>query len=170
MKIGPGKSGQKNQQILASATVVSWLWIGCEYFAYVTHTSKDPPWAPLKGSVTSSISYLISNAQKNLKVTAKKSSLFPGVSFFKQHFYFIKMFDYFNVYKIRIFAKGLKSLHKKVQLIKMSRLAYRRRESYDSNFGNRKSRPGYPYRALSDWSKLWCASILCLAWKGPLFL
>ena len=145
MKIGPGQSGQKHQQILASATVISWLWISDKYFAYVTHTSKDPPWAPLKGSATSSISYLISNAQKNLKVTAKKSSLFPGVSFFKQHFYFIKMFHYLNVYNIRIFAKGLKSMHTKCQLVKWTRSTYRWRESCDTNFGNLKSRPGYPY-------------------------
>ena len=50
MKIGSGKNGQKDQQILAIAKKNSWLWIFEKYFANVTHTSKDPPWAPLEGS------------------------------------------------------------------------------------------------------------------------
>ena len=43
MKIGPGKIGQKNQQILAIATMITCLWISEKYFANATHTSKDPP-------------------------------------------------------------------------------------------------------------------------------
>ena len=43
MKIGHGKIGQKNQQILAMATEISCLWLFEKYFAYITHTSKDPP-------------------------------------------------------------------------------------------------------------------------------
>ena len=43
MKIGPGKIGQKNQQILAIATMITCLWISEKYFANITHASKDPP-------------------------------------------------------------------------------------------------------------------------------
>ena len=152
MKIGLGKIGQKNQQILAIAIVISWLWISEKYFANVTHTSKDPPWAPLKGSAILEGSYLISDAQETVKVWAKKLSLFPGVNFFKPKLYFIKFSDSWHVYKIKTFAKGLKCMHKKFQLHSGNRLAYRGRESCDSNFGNQKSRPGYPCRALLGWS------------------
>ena len=147
MKIDPGKNGQKNQQILAMAIEISWLWISEKYFANVTHTSKDPPWAPLQGAAIGTSSYLISEAQENVEMQAEKWSLFPGVNFFKQYFYFIKVSDLWNVYKTRIFAKGLKSTQKKFQLIQWTRSAYRVPESYDSKFENLKSRPGSPYPA-----------------------
>ena len=50
MKIGFGKIGQKNQQILVIAEKNSWLWSFEKIFANVTHASKDPPWGPLEGS------------------------------------------------------------------------------------------------------------------------
>ena len=152
MKIGPGKIGQKNQHILAIAIVISWLWISEKYFANVTHTLKDPPWAPLKGSAILASSYLISDAQETVIVWAKKLLLFPGVNFFKPKLYFIKFSDSWHVYKIKTFAKGLKCMHKKFHLLSGNCLVYRGRESYETNFGNLKSRPGYPYRALGDWS------------------
>ena len=91
---------------------------------------------------------MISDAQENGKVREKEVSLFPRVNFFSQHIYFIKVSDSLNVYKIRTFLKGLKCMHTKFQLIQGNRLAYRARESYGSKLGNRKSRPGYPCRAL----------------------
>ena len=83
MKIGLGKIGQKNQQILAIATMITCLWISEKYFANITHASKDPPWAHLKGQAILASSYLISDAQEVVKVCAKKLSLFPRVNFFK---------------------------------------------------------------------------------------
>ena len=152
MKISFGKIGQKNQQILAIALGISWLWISEKYFANVTHTSKDPPWALLQGSAILTSSFLISDAQEIVKVSTKKSSLFPGVQFFKQQFYFIKMSDSWHAQKRRIISKGWKSTHTKFQLISLIRSVYRGRQSYGSELRNLKSRPGYPYRALGSWS------------------